>query len=208
MNGQRILQVLVQNETVRAMQGAMVAYEGTVEFKHAGMGGGGGFKAALKQKMTGESLKLMEMTGHGMVYLAVDAMEVELVRIQNDTLFVESEALLAIDGPLRTDVKFTGLRGASTGQGLFTTTVSGDGMVALLSDGPMIALEVSPQYPLVVDPDAFIAYRGQLQQTFVTDVSWKTAIGEGSGEAFSLAFQGNGVVYIQPAERGSLFGDI
>ena len=208
MNGQRVLQVLVQNETVRAMQGAMVAYEGNVEFKHAGMGGGGGFKAALKQKMTGESLKLMEMTGHGMVYLAVDAMEVELVRIQNDTLFVESEALLAIDGALRTDVKFTGLRGASTGQGLFTTTVSGDGMVALLSDGPMIALEVSPQYPLVVDPDAFIAYRGQLQQTFVTDVSWKTAIAEGSGEAFSLSFQGNGVVYIQPAERGSLFGEI
>lgn len=208
MNGQRVLQVLVQNETVRAMQGAMVAFEGNVEFKHAGMGGGGGFKAALKQKMTGESLKLMEMTGHGMVYLAVDAMEVELVRIQNDTLFVESEALLAIDGALRTDVKFTGLRGASTGQGLFTTTVSGDGMVALLSDGPMIALEVSPQYPLVVDPDAFIAYRGQLQQTFVTDVSWKTAIGEGSGEAFSLSFQGNGVVYIQPAERGSLFGEI
>ena len=135
-------------------------------------------------------------------------MEVELVRIQNDTLFVESQALLAIDGQLKTDVKFTGLRGASSGQGLFTTTVSGDGMAAILSDGPMIALEVSQQYPLVVDPDAFIAYRGQLQQTFVTDVSWKTAFGEGSGEAFSLAFQGNGVVYIQPAERRSALGDI
>ena len=208
MNGQRVLQVLIQNETVRAMQGAMVAYEGNVEFKHAGMGGGGGFKAAFKQKLTGESLKLMEMTGHGMVYLAVDAMEIELVRIQNDTLFVESEALLALDGPLRTDVKFTGLRGAQTGQGLFTTTVTGDGMAAILSDGPMIALEVSPQYPLVVDPDAFIAYRGQLQQTFITDISWKTALGEGSGEAFSLGFQGNGVVYIQPAERNSLMGDI
>jgi uncharacterized protein (AIM24 family) len=79
--------------------------------------------------------------------------------------------------------------------------VSGTGTVAILSDGPMIALEVAPQYPLVVDPDAFIAYRGQLQQTFVTDVSWKTLVGEDSGEPFSLAFQGNGVVYIQPAER-------
>jgi uncharacterized protein (AIM24 family) len=205
MNGHRILQVLLQNETVRAMSGAMVAYEGDVKFKHTGVGGGGGFRAALKQKVTGESLKLMDMTGHGLVYLAVEAMEIELVRIQHDTLFVESDALLAIDGQVKTDVKFTGLRGASSGQGLFTTTVSGDGLVALLSDGPMIALEVSPQYPLVVDPDAFIAFRGQLQQTFITDVSWKTMIGEGSGEAFSLSFQGNGVVYIQPAERGGIF---
>lgn len=201
MSGTRVLQVLVQNETVRAMSGAMVAYEGNVQFKHAGMGGGGGFMAALKQKATGESLKLMEMTGHGLVSLAYKAMEVELVQLANDTLFVESEALLALDGQLRTDVKFAGLRGASSGQGLFTTAVSGTGTLAILSDGPMIALEVSPQYPLVVDPDAFIAYRGQLQQSFVTDVSWKTMLGEGSGEAFSLSFQGSGVVYIQPAER-------
>ena len=43
--------------------------------------------------------------------------------------------------------------------------------------------------------------RGQLAQSFVTDVSWKTFTGEGSGEAYSLRFDGTGVVYIQPAER-------
>jgi uncharacterized protein (AIM24 family) len=99
-------------------------------------------------------------------------------------------------------VAFAGLRGASSGQGLFTTTVAGSGAVALLSaGGPPIALEVSPQYPLVVDPDAFVASTGRLNQTFVTDVSWRNLIGESSGEAFSLRFDGNGVVYIQPEER-------
>lgn len=115
---------------------------------------------------------------------------------------MESQQLLALDGNLRTDVMFSGLRGATSGQGLFTTTVTGVGQAALLSaGGPPIALEVSPQYPLVVDPDAYVASRGQLNQTFVTDVSWKSMIGEGSGEAFSLRFDGNGVVYIQPEER-------
>ncbi|RZS90080.1 uncharacterized protein (AIM24 family) [Motilibacter rhizosphaerae] len=201
MNGSRVLEVQLAGDAVRALTGSMVAYEGTVTFKNAGMGGGGGLKAALKRKVTGESLELMEVSGQGVVYLASNATEVELVQLQGDTLHVESSALLAIESTLRTDVAFAGLRGASSGQGLFTTTVSGAGTCAVLSDGPMIALEVSPQYPLVVDPDCFIAHRGQLQQSFVTDVSWKTAFGEGSGENYSLSFNGSGIVYIQPAER-------
>jgi uncharacterized protein (AIM24 family) len=115
---------------------------------------------------------------------------------------VESQQLLLVSGNLRTDVRFSGLRGAASGQGLFTTTVTGQGQVALLSaGGPLIGLEVSPQYPLVVDPDAFVAARGQLNQSFVTDVSWTSVLGEGGGEAFSLRWDGNGVVYIQPEER-------
>lgn len=116
---------------------------------------------------------------------------------------MEAEQLLLLDGQLRLDVKFTGLRGAASGgQGLFTSVVSGNGRVAILSGGgPIIALEVAPQYPLVVDPDAFVAFRGNLNQSFVTDVTWRSAIGGGSGEAFSLRFDGHGVVYVQPEER-------
>lgn len=202
LNGSKVLTAHLAGETVRAITGSMVAFDGQVSFKNAGMGGGDGFRAALKRKVVGESLALMECTGHGVVYFAVDARDVTVVELKNETLQVESQQLLALDGQLRTDVAFTGLRGASSGQGLFTTTVTGAGSVALLSaGGPLIALEVSTQYPLVVDPDAYVASRGQLNQTFVTDVSWKSVIGEGSGEAFSLRFDGSGVVYIQPAER-------
>lgn len=202
MKGGRVLEARLDGDSVRAVTGAMVAFDGKVNFKSAGMGGGDGFKAALKRKVTGESLSLMECTGAGVVYFAVDAQYVTIVELSNETLQVESSQLLALVGGLRTDVMFSGLRGASSGQGLFTTTVSGAGSVALLSNGgPPIVLEVGPQYPLVVDPDAYVASRGQLNQTFVTDVSWKSVLGEGSGEPFSLRFEGSGVVYIQPAER-------
>ncbi|MGZ4574928.1 MAG: AIM24 family protein [Mycobacteriaceae bacterium] len=202
MKGGRVLEARLDGDSVRAVTGAMVAFDGKVNFKSAGMGGGDGFKAALKRKVTGESLSLMECTGAGVVYFAVDAQYVTIVELSNETLQVESSQLLALVGGLRTDVMFSGLRGASSGQGLFTTTVSGAGSVALLSNGgPPIALEVGAQHPLVVDPDAYVASRGQLNQTFVTDVSWKSVLGEGSGEPFSLRFEGSGVVYIQPAER-------
>ncbi len=201
-NGRRLLEAHLQGDTVRAISGSMVAYEGNVQFKSAGMGGGDGLMAGLKRRATGESLKLMECTGNGVVYLAVDAQDVTLVDLNNETLQVESQQLLVISGQLKTDIKFSGLRGAATGQGLFTTTVTGQGQVALLSaGGPLIGLEVSSQYPLVVDPDAFVAARGQLNQSFVTDVSWASVMGEGSGEPFSLRWDGQGVVYIQPAER-------
>jgi uncharacterized protein (AIM24 family) len=202
LNGQRVLEIDLHGGTVRAATGSMIAYTGDVSFRNAGLGGGDGLRAALKRRATGESVALMQCSGNGTVWFAKDAMDVVIVELAGDTLNVESEQLLAISDGLRTDVAFAGLRGASSGQGLFTTTVTGSGAVALLSaGGPPIALEVSPQYPLVVDPDAFVASTGRLNQTFVTDVSWRNLIGESSGEAFSLRFDGTGVVYVQPEER-------
>ncbi|MFB9376458.1 AIM24 family protein [Kineococcus gynurae] len=191
-----------KDSAVRAASGSMVAYEGDVAFKSAGMGGGGGLRAALKQRVTGESLSLMDVSGRGTVHFAVDAGYVLVLDLAGQTLKAESEAILALSAGLRTDVTFTGLQGASSGQGLFTTTVTGHGPAALISlGGPPIALRVGPDCPLVVDPDAYIGCVGDVRQSFVTDVSWRNLVGESSGEAFSLRFEGEGVVYIQPEER-------
>ncbi|ANS30652.1 MULTISPECIES: AIM24 family protein [Rhodococcus] len=198
----KVVEAQLAGTTIRAIQGSMIAYEGNVSFKSAGFGGGDGVLAGMKRRATGEALSLMECSGHGVVYLAVGGQYVSVVDLANETLQVESQQLLALSGNLNTNVTFTGLRGGVGGQGLFTTTVSGQGQVALLSaGGPLIHLEVSPQYPLVVDPDAFVSARGQVTQSFVTDVSWRNAVGQGNGEAFSLRWDGHGVVSIQPAER-------
>jgi uncharacterized protein (AIM24 family) len=197
----KVLHCDLTGDTVRASSGSMVAYTGSVQFKSAGMGGGGGFRAALKQRVAGESISLMECTGDGRAYLAVDALDVTVVDLDNDTLTVESEHVLAVTDGLKLDVQFAGLRGMTSGQGLATTKVTGTGQCAITSDGPMIGLEVSPGQPLVVDPDAYVAGTGQLQMTIVSGVSWRSLVGEGGGEPFSLRFEGQGVVYIQPAER-------
>lgn len=191
----------LQGDSIRAAQGSMVAYTGNVQFKHAGMGGGGGLRAAVRQRVAGESITLMECTGQGRVHLAQNAMDVTVVDLGNDVLTVESESILAVNGNVRLDVQFAGLRGMTTGQGLATTKCSGQGQVAIMSDGPMIALEVGPGMPLVVDPDAYVAGIGNLQMSLVSGISWRSVVGQGSGEPFSLRFEGQGIVYIQPAER-------
>ncbi|WP_231333012.1 AIM24 family protein [Actinomadura graeca] len=204
MNGSKMLAVDLAGETIRALNGSMVAYEGQMAFKRQGMTGGEGLRGALKRKIAGEGMTLMEITGQGTVYLASEATEVTLVRLTGDTLFVESDSLLALDGDLKTGVQFIGLRGMGTGQGLATTKVDGHGTVAVLSDGPAIALEVTPQMPLCVDPHAYVAHHGQLQQDVVTDVNWRTVLGQGSGESVQFRYQGHGLVYVQPAERGGI----
>ncbi|MFD0533933.1 AIM24 family protein [Actinomadura luteofluorescens] len=204
MNGSKMLAVDLGGETIRALNGSMVAYEGQMAFKRQGMTGGEGLRGALKRRIAGEGMTLMEITGQGTVYLASEATEVTLVQLTGDTLFVESESLLALDGNLQTGVQFVGLRGMGTGQGLATTKVEGHGTVAVLSQGPAIALEVTPQTPLCVDPHAYVCHHGRLQQDVVTDVNWRTVIGQGSGESVQFRYQGHGLVYVQPAERGGI----
>ncbi|MEU9021333.1 MULTISPECIES: AIM24 family protein [Actinomadura] len=204
LNGSKMLAVDLAGETIRALNGAMVAYEGRMAFKREGMTGGEGLRGALKRKIAGEGMTLMEVTGEGTVYLASEAAEVTLVQLTGDTLFVESESLLALEGGLRTGVQFVGLRGMGTGQGLATTKVEGHGTVAIVSDGPAIALEVTPETPLSVDPHAYVGHHGQLRQDVVTDVNWRTVIGQGSGESVQFRYQGHGLVYVQPAERGGI----
>jgi len=201
LDGSKLLAVDLANETVATLAGSMVAYEGRIEFQKRGMGASGGIRGALKRAATGEGISLMDCKGSGTVYIAKDANEITVIDLQGDKLWIESSNLIALEPSLKMDQVFTGLRGATSGNGLFTTTVEGTGKVAMLSDGPAIVLSVQGGMPLIVDPQAYVAHTGQLTQDFMTDVTWRTAAGQGSGEAFQLRFQGQGTVWIQPAER-------
>lgn len=200
INSDRLLEVELANEKVLALAGSMVAYVGAMKFEKAILGGEGLF-GALKRKVTGEGMSVMTISGTGTVYCAHEANELAVLPLRSEKLFVESSSLLAYDTTLKTNTAFAGLRGATSGQGLFTTTVEGNGNVAVLAKGGLIALEVGGGMPLCVDPQAFVGYKGNLQQEFVFDVNWRTMVGQASGESYQLKFTGQGVVYIQAAER-------
>lgn len=194
-------------DAVKAKNGSMVAYEGEMAFKKM-TGGGDGLRGMVTRRLTGEQMEVMEVKGHGTCYFADRASEINLVTLRGETLYVESSNLLCTDSALRTGTTFTGLRGASQGNGLFTTTVEGTGQAAIMSDGTAIVLRVTPQMPLQVDPGAYIAHTGRLKQHFQSGVNFRTFIGEGSGESFQIRFEGDGLVYVQPSERNTIGGDL
>jgi uncharacterized protein (AIM24 family) len=207
LQGSKVLAVDLTGDAVKAKNGSMVAYEGRMTFKKM-TGGGEGVRGMVTRRLTGEQMTVMEVKGHGTCYFADRATELNLVSLHGDKLFVESSNLLCTDAGLRTGTTFTGLRGATQGNGLFTTTVEGHGQAALMSDGPAVVLRVSAQYPLNVDPGAYIAHQGNLRQQFQTGVNWRTIMGEGGGEAFQIRFEGDGLVYVQPSERATIGGDV
>ncbi|MES3024288.1 MAG: AIM24 family protein [Pseudomonadota bacterium] len=199
-NTDRLLEVTLQKETVLAIAGSMVAYTGSIKFEKSILGGEGIF-GALKRKVTNEGMQLMQASGTGTVFFAQDAAEITMLPLSGEKLVIESSSLLAYDTSLKTGTSFSGLRGATSGQGLFSTTVEGTGNLAVISRGNLIKLEVTPANPLRVDPDAFIGFKGDITQEFVFDVNWRTMVGQTSGESYQHKFSGKGVVYIQPAER-------
>lgn len=198
-----LLRVDLNNNKVLARAGAMVAYDGKVKFSKAILGGEGLF-GALKRRITNEVTALMTCEGQGAVYFAHEALEVSIIKLEGEKLFVESNSLLAYEPTLDTNVAFAGLHGAASGQGLFTTTLSGKGHIAIISHGGTLQLQVTPNMPLFIDPDAFIAFQGNIEREFILDVNWKTMVGQTSGETYQIKFTGNGVVYIQPSERTAL----
>ena len=85
--------------------------------------------------------------------------------------------------------------------GLFNVKLNGTGMIAITTYYDPLTLRVTPQSPIITDPNATVAWSGNLSPEFKTDVSLKTFFGRGSGESIQMLFQGDGFVVIQPQEE-------
>ena len=199
---------------VLARRGAMLAVTGRVRFSpvSAGPGGGaygGGVAAALARGLQGEAVPLMVAEGEGAVHYGFRGHHVTVVELDGGRpLSVEADRLLAHDASLSSSVVFLGrqgglrgaVRGAVTGQGVFTTQLSGRGSVALLSHGGTFALPVTGGRQVVVDPQAYVAHEGDLRVEVSAAVSWRDAVGRGSGESVQLRVSGEGTVHVQASE--------
>jgi uncharacterized protein (AIM24 family) len=196
LQGPRLLKVELSETSVMARSGAMVAYQGEVAFEHKGSGLGRLFKKAA----TGEQLRLMNASGSGELFLAHQAMLVHVVRLDGDSLTVNGDNILAFQEGIEWDV--TRVKGGAAGVlagGLFNINLRGTGLVALLSDGEPVKLDVA-EAPTFCDPQAAIAWSGGVETSLKTDVQAKPLIGLGSGESFQLGLSGRGWVLVQPSE--------
>lgn len=192
----RLLKVELSETSVMARNGAMVAYQGDVAFQHKG----GGLGRLLKKAATGESLRLMEAAGSGEVFLAHQAMLVHVLRLSGDSLTANGRNILAFETGIEWDV--TRVKGGAAGMvagGLFNIHLQGTGLVALISDGEPVRLDVS-EAPTFADPQAAIAWSGGVTTSLRADVQAKTLIGMGSGESFQIGFSGQGWALVQPSE--------
>lgn len=189
----RMLRVRLDGE-VLARQGAMVAYQGEVDFAYQGAGGLG---KMFKKALTGEGVPLMRVTGRGDVFLAEGASEIHVLSLDNESITVNGRNVLAFDPTLQWDIRR--LEGASmVAGGLFNTVFTGSGQIAVTAHGTPVVLDVDA--PTYADPQAAVAWSSALRVTLRRTAGAAALIGRGSGEAFQLAFAGSGMVIVQASE--------
>jgi uncharacterized protein (AIM24 family) len=196
LQNSKLLKVRLDEGTIQAKLGSMVAYQGDVSFEHAGAGGMG---RLLKKAVTGEGTSLMKMSGSGEVFLADKAQEIHLLVLENEKITVNGPNLLAFDADIDWDIERVQGVSGMVGGGLFNTTLQGSGHVAVLSDGPPVMLDVASA-PTFADAQAAITWSQGVTTSLKTDFKMKNLIGRGSGETIQMAFGGSGWVLVQPSE--------
>ncbi len=165
----------------------------------------------LARRVTGENLPLMKvnMNGDSVTYYASYGQHVVIYHLEaGETISVESENILAFSRDCDYSVRFIGV-GILSQKGLATSTLTAkgnDAYVAVLSDGnPIVLSNVFSRNTISVDPDAVICWigNGHCDPKVTADVSWKTFIGQASGESYQFEWSGNCPVTIilQPSER-------
>jgi uncharacterized protein (AIM24 family) len=179
----------------------MVAYRGNLRFIREGMFAGG-IGRVLTKMVSGEAAPLTKIEGSGICYLADQKKNITILRLSgHDAINVNGNDLLAFEDTIQYQITMHRRVAGMLAGGLFSLRLSGQGMVALISHGAPLTLRVRPNDPVVTDPNATVAWSGNLAPQIKTDISLRSLIGRGGGEAFQMLFQGDGFVVVQPYEE-------
>ncbi|MFE7752713.1 AIM24 family protein [Streptomyces sp. NPDC057428] len=197
-NPQLLRVSLTGSDDVLARKGAMVAYQGLMEFD-------GEYQSQSQRRArmsTGEGLDLMRCSGQGTVYLANLAQYVHVVDVGHEGMTVDSGYVLALDSSLHTEVIAVDSQYGISGTGKYQLNISGNGKVALMTSGQPLMMQVTPDKYVNADADAIVAWssglRVQMQaQTHSSGVMRRRG---NTGEGWELSFLGQGFALVQPSE--------
>ncbi|MFD8917105.1 AIM24 family protein [Streptomyces sp. NPDC059569] len=197
-NPQLLRVALTGQDDVLARKGAMVAYQGLIDFD-------GEYQSQSQRRSrarTGEGLELMRCSGQGTVYLANLAQYIHVVDIDHEGMTVDSAYVLALDSTLHTEVIAVDSQYGISGSGKYQLNISGRGKVALMTSGQPLMMQVTPEKYVNADADAVVAWssglRVQMQaQTYSSGVLRRRG---NTGEGWELSFLGQGYALVQPSE--------
>ncbi|QKV92675.1 TerD family protein [Streptomyces sp. NA02950] len=186
----------VGGQPVLARQGAMVLYQGKVDFSYKGAG----FRGRIVGNATGQEMQLMRCSGQGQVFLAENAAELHPIELQGDAICVSAESVLAFDESLQHEVRRIEGHGIPGGA-LFTMQFQGTGTVIVKTEGTPVVLPVTPT--TFADSNAIVAWSAGSQVIISSQVRLRRAAYPGhSGETVNLQFRGapGNFIVVQPYE--------
>lgn len=197
-NPQLLRVLLGGQDDVLARKGAMVAYQGLMEFDGEYRSG----QQRRRRARTGEGLELMRCSGQGTVYLANLAQYIHIVDVESEGLTVDSSYVLALDSSLHWEVIAVDSQFGISGSGAYNLNITGHGKVALMTSGRPLALQVTPERYVSADSDAVVAWSSSLRVQMQAQTSSQSVFRRrgSTGEGWELNFMGQGFALVQPSE--------
>lgn len=188
------------NGRMNTKTGSMVAYHGEIKFTREGMLDQG-VGNLLKRAVSGEGMRLTYADGRGKLYLADQGKKILILKLQNESLVVNGNDVLAFETSLQHKITMMKKIVGMMAGGLFNVRFDGSGLLAITSHHQPLTLRVQPGRPVMTDPNATIAWSGNLSPQLKADISLRTFLGRGSGESMQMRFEGDGFVIVQPYEE-------
>lgn len=184
-------------EAIQAESGAMVSMSPNLSMDTAMKGGVFG---ALKRKVLGgESLFSNTFRAEGgpaEITLAPSLPgDITHIRIERETLYIQSGSFLAGDPSLDLDTQWGGAKSFFGGEGLFLLKATGSGDVLVSSYGAIHKVPVTPAQAYVCDTGHVVAFTQGLTFDVRKVGSWKSTIL--GGEGLVCEFRGQGDLYLQ-----------
>lgn len=197
-NPQLLRVLLGGQDDVLARKGAMVAYQGLMEFDGEYRSGG----QRRRKARTGEGLELMRCSGQGTVYLANLAQYIHIMDVESEGLTVDSAYVLALDSSLHWEVIAVDSQFGISGSGAYNLNITGHGKVALMTSGRPLALQITPDRYVSADSDAVVAWSSSLRVQMQAQTSSQSVFRRrgSTGEGWELNFMGQGFALVQPSE--------
>ncbi|MBZ0274296.1 TIGR00266 family protein [bacterium] len=185
---------LSAGEKIVAESGAMVAMSPNVKIETSAKGG---LLGGLKRMVAGESFFVNTFSAEGApgtIKLAPSAPgDVEVLRLQNQTYYMQSGAYLGHFGEITVDPKFGGARSFFSGEGFFLIKVSGTGTVFFNSYGGLKKVAVNGSY--IVDTTHIVAFPDTITYNVETVGGLKATFL--SGEGLVCRYSGTGEIFVQ-----------
>jgi uncharacterized protein (TIGR00266 family) len=162
--------------------------------------------ALIRKVIGGETFIVNHFTAAqgGSVWLApAMAGHITYRRLNGEKLVLSTGAYLAHSGNVEIGMRFGGLRGILAKEGAFFLEVSGHGDLWFTSYGGIETVDITG--PFTIDNGHLVGYEGQL--SFKIGSAGGGLMGMvASGEGLVCQFNGQGRVYIQSRNTGSLVG--
>ncbi len=162
------------------------------------------FVAVIRKVIGGETFFVNHFSAPagGSVWLAPTmAGQITHRRMQGETLILSTGAYLAHEGPLNMKMRFGGLRSILAREGAFFLELSGTGDLWFNSYGGIHAVDVDGSY--IVDNGHLVGFEGPLSFDIKSAGGGMMGL-FASGEGLVCEFKGQGRVYIQSRNTGSL----